>query len=88
MKAHHLRFLENEEQTEWIAEKWNNILLNDYERLEETLSIHLLRLRAWLRHKQPNWGAPHPTLDEYSAAPEIGSIHTSYLQATPYSKIS
>ena len=88
LKAHHLRFLENEEQTEWIAEKWNKTLLNDYVELKETLSTHLLRLRAWLRHKQPDWGAPHPTLDEYSAAPEIGSIHTSFLQADYYSKIS
>ncbi len=88
LKAHHLRFLENEEQTEWIVEKWNKTLLNDYVGLEETLSTHLLRLRAWLRHKQPNLGAMHPTFDEYSAAPEIGSIHRSYLQADPYSKIS
>lgn len=88
LKAHHLRFLENEEQTGWIAEKWNKTLLNDYASLEETLSTHLLRLRTWLRHKQPNWSALHPTLDEYSAASEIESIRTSYLQVDPYSKIS
>lgn len=88
LKAHHLRFLENEVQTEWIAENWNKTLLNEYEGLNETLSTHLLRLRAWLRKQLLDADSSHPTLDEYSAAPEIESIRTSNLKIDPFSKIS
>ena len=88
LKAHHLRFLENEVQTEWIAENWNKTLLNEYEELNDTLSTHLLRLRAWFRKQLSDTHSKHPTLDEYSASPEIESIRTSNLKEDPYSKIS
>lgn len=88
LKAHHLRFLENEVQTEWIAEKWNKTLLNEYNELNETLSTHLLRLRKWIRKHSINTQTEHPTLEEYSAAPEIEAIRSANLKIEPYSKIS
>lgn len=88
LKAHHLRFLENEIQTEWIAENWNKTLQSSYERIEETLSLHLLRLRKWLRKYPLNPDESHPTLNEYSAAKEIEEIKTSHFPLNPYVKIS
>lgn len=88
LKAHHLRFLDNELQTEWIAEKWNKTLLNEYNELNETLSTHLLRLRKWIRKHHINSNSDHPTLEEYSAAPEIESIRSSNIVIDPYAKIS
>lgn len=88
LKAHHLRFLENEIQTEWIAEKWNKTLLNEHKELNETLSTHLLRLRTWVRKQLLNSRTGRPTLEEYSAAPEIEAIRSSNLMIEPYSKIS
>ena len=88
LKAHHLRFLENELQTEWIAENWNKTLQSNYDQIQETLSIHLLRLRNWLRKCLLNPNESHTTLNEYSAAKEIEAIKTINFPLKPYSKIS
>ena len=50
LKAHHLRFVYNEGQAEHLAQKWDRIISQEYRQLEETLSVHLFRLRKWMRN--------------------------------------
>ncbi len=54
LKAHHLRFVLNEDKSMDIAKDWDNLITNrleddEYWPLKEILSTHLLRLRYWIR---------------------------------------
>lgn len=88
LKAHHLRYLENDAQTEEIVERWNSTRQDENEILEETFSKHLLRLRTWLRGECiEDSKLTHPTLEEYVAASEIEGISPGKLDPEAYSRM-
>ena len=68
LKAHHLRYISSEKQAEHLSSRWNNILKNDYELLNRTMSCHLLRLRKWMRKNDYNPKEKHIVKDEFSTA--------------------
>lgn len=55
LKAHHLRYIQTEEQARHLAGKWDSLLLpeNAEADLERTLGMYLFRLRKWMR--KMNW---------------------------------
>ena len=74
LKAHHLRFISNEKQSEHIANRWNGLIENNYQDLEYVLSTHLYRLRKWMRKKECCLDAKYRTKEEFSAAAFISDI--------------
>ena len=81
LKAHHLRFIFDEKQSEHISGKWNSIIENQYESLDKTLSTHIYRLRKWMRKKEYNADEVHRVKDEYSAdiiIPDIPAFGESF----------
>lgn len=67
LKAHHLRFIFDEKQSEHISGKWNSIIEDKYAALDKTLSMHIYRLRKWMRKKDYNLDVAHRVKEEYSA---------------------
>lgn len=55
LKAHHLRYIQTEEQAKHLAGKWDSLLLpeNAEADLARTLGMYLFRLRKWMR--KTNW---------------------------------
>lgn len=81
LKAHHLRFIFDEKQSEHISGKWNSIIENQYEALDKTLSTHIYRLRKWMRKKDYNVDEIHRVKEEYSAdiiIPDIPAFGESF----------
>lgn len=74
LKAHHLRYISSEKQAEHLSSRWNNILKNDYELLNRTMSCNLLRLRKWMRKNDYNPKEKHIVKDEFSTAIVLQNI--------------
>lgn len=80
LKAHHLRFLiNNESQSEHLARRWNAMSQendsNNEPLIHKTLGLYLFRLRKWMRkHSCDATDSSRPIKDEYSAAPLIPGI--------------
>lgn len=82
LKAHHLRYVDTEEQAEHLAKEWDTMLsianstFEDY--LEKpyyrSLGMYVLRLRKWMYNE--NWDdfAPYKIKYEYEAAQIIQEI--------------
>lgn len=78
LKAHHLRYLIIPEQAEHLAQKWD-YLSQEFEsenktHLEQTLGLHLFRLRKWMRKHSCDEVMDRPVKREFSAAPTITAI--------------
>ena len=67
LKAHHLRYLTTESQSEHLAKKWNVLTLEKGELLDHTLRYFLYRLRKWNRKQYCEEYKPHYIKEEYSA---------------------
>lgn len=80
LKAHHLRFLiNNDNQSEHLARKWNTMSIDtDFDNIpyiHKTLGLYLYRIRKWMRkHSCDTMSSSRPVKDEYSAAPLIPGI--------------
>lgn len=80
LKAHHLRFLiNNESQSEHLARRWNAISqerdTDNEPYLQKTLGLYLFRIRKWMRkHSCDFTNSNRPVKDEFSAAPLIPGI--------------
>lgn len=78
LKAHHLRYLIIPEQAEHLAQKWD-YLSQEFENetkthLEQTLGLHLFRLRKWMRKHSCDEVMDRPVKEEFSAAPTMTAI--------------
>lgn len=76
LKAHHLRYIENESQQEHLATRWDNLTskTDDNETdLEQSLGEHILRLRKWILAEIVTT-EKYVVRNEYSASPEIDSV--------------
>ena len=81
LKAHHLRFIFDEKQSEHISGKWNSLIEDKYADLDKTLSTHIYRLRKWMRKKNYNVDEVHRVKEEYSAdmiIPDIPAFGESF----------
>ena len=74
LKAHHLRYIFIEKQAEHIANRWNNLIENEYPSLDKTLATHLFRLRKWMRKKNYNPDERLCVKEEFSSALIISEI--------------
>lgn len=79
LKAHHLRYVQVEEQAEHLAERWNKLVVNsdndDTDKdLARTLGIYLFRLRKWMRKKEWNNDEKYRVKTEFEAARIIPNI--------------
>lgn len=77
LKAHHLRYIFVEAQSEHLARRWNNLsqqTINDESYLETTLGEHLFRMRKWMRRTLERTQNNHQVKEEFSAAPMIEGI--------------
>lgn len=87
LKAHHLRFVHNEGQAEHLANKWNLLISQKYNLMDTTLSIHLFRLRKWMRKRSFDINKKYRTKEEFSAALTIPDIPAFGEQFVFYEKI-
>lgn len=80
LKAHHLRFLiNNDSQAEHLARRWNTISQetdsDNNPFIHKTLGLYLFRIRKWMRKRScDEMSSNRPIKDEYSAAPLIPGI--------------
>jgi len=74
LKAHHLRFITDENQAEHLAKLWNLAISGKRQILETVLGVHLFRLRKWMRKEPADTNLRFAIRDEFSSAvvlPEI-----------------
>lgn len=79
LKAHHLRYIHIEEQAMHLAEKWNAMTQEQdgsgkENNLNQTLAVHLFRLRHWMRRNFADEDAYRHVQKEYQAAPVMIGI--------------
>lgn len=79
LKAHHLRFIPNDEQAEHMAVKWNKLsqappVYKEKNALYRTLGTHLYRLRKWMRKNDSQENSSHYIQQEYQSAPMMSDI--------------
>lgn len=80
LKAHHLRYVANNEcQSEHLAKRWNTLSSEQSDGNEDfplvhTLGVHLYRLRRWKRRRDDESYISHAIKNEYSAAPVMKEI--------------
>ena len=74
LKAHHLRYIFDENQAEHLAMRWNSLIEQDVSSLNRTLAVHLFRLRKWMRKRKFNPAAPFCVKEEFSSADIIPGI--------------
>ena len=91
LKAHHLRFMFNEAEAIYDANRWDNRLKGQSEEkeldIERTLGRHIYRLRKWMRKQYWNDDKPHRVRDEYVKARTIKSLPPFGEQFIFYEKI-
>lgn len=87
LKAHHLRFVYNEGQAEHLANRWNLLVSQKYDLMDEALSMHLFRLRKWMRKKSFDVNKKYRIKKEFSAALTIPDIPAFGEQFVFYEKI-
>jgi hypothetical protein len=76
LKAHHLRFINSEEESKHLAQRWDKILLKHTQEsgdMNQLFDIYLFRLRKWMR-KDPVYNNPYHVKQEFEAAPIIEGI--------------
>lgn len=81
LKAHHLRYIHIEEQAEHMAIRWNNMMRDNKEQLNNSIAKHLFRMRKWIRKRYYNPNAKRIVKDEFSASliiPEIPPFGESF----------
>ena len=74
LKAHHLRYIHIEEQAEHMAMRWNKMMRDNKEQLNNSIAKHLFRMRKWIRKRYYNPNAKRIVKDEFSASPIIPEI--------------
>ncbi len=74
LKAHHLRYIHIEEQAEHMAMRWNKMMSDNKEQLNNSIAKHLFRMRKWIRKRYYNPNAKRIVKDEFSASPIIPEI--------------
>ncbi len=74
LKAHHLRYIFDEKQAEYLAMRWNSLIEQDVSSLNRTLAVHLFRLRKWMRKRNFNPADPFCVKKEFSSADIIPGI--------------
>lgn len=79
LKAHHLRFIPNDDQAEHMAVKWNKLTMlppiyKEKNALYRTLGTHIYRLRRWMRKNNSNEGHGHYIQAEYQSAATMADI--------------
>ncbi len=78
LKAHHLRFIPNEEQSMEVASHWDALLSTQSSNVEEnvarTLGLFLFRLRKWRRKQQWDEDKRYRVKAEFEAAPTMPQI--------------
>lgn len=92
LKAHHLRFIENEDRQRDKVTKWNDMLLkpqrDDTEKTHiRTLDKYLFRLRKWLFSEEWSEREPYRIKNEYEASeslPDVSLKKAFESEKTPY----
>lgn len=75
LKAHHLRFIKQEEQAKHLADHWDKLSSSSNEKLlVVTLGIYLFRLRKWMRKKVWDENAKYRVRDEFKSALTIPEL--------------
>ena len=74
LKAHHLRFIAEENQAEHLATLWNVTISSKRQVLEAVLGVHLLRLRKWMRREPADSNRRFTVRDEYSSSATVPEI--------------
>ncbi len=75
LKAHHLRFIKQEEQAKHLADRWDKLSSSSNEKLlVVTLGIYLFRLRKWMRKKVWDENAKYRMRDEFKSALTIPEL--------------
>lgn len=79
LKAHHLRFIPNEDQAEHMAVKWNRMsqqapVYQEKNALYRALGTHIYRLRKWMRKNDSQENAEHHIQQEYQSAPTMPDV--------------
>lgn len=75
LKAHHLRFIKQEEQAKHLADRWDKLSSSNNEKLlVVTLGIYLFRLRKWMRKKVWDENAKYRVRDEFKSALTIPEL--------------
>lgn len=78
LKAHHLRFIPNEEQSIEVASHWDALLSTQSSNVEEnvarTLGLFLFRLRKWRRKQLWDEDKKYRVKAEFEAAPTMPQI--------------
>ena len=78
LKAHHLRFIKQEEQAKHLADRWDKLSSsknsNNEKLLVVTLGIYLYRLRKWMRKKVWDENAKYRVRDEFKSALTIPEL--------------
>lgn len=84
LKAHHLRYLKDEKQSEKLSSCWDKMLLDEqdknndeqeYEKnYERTLGMYIFRLRKWLNFDDWNENEKYRIKNEYEAADVSANI--------------
>lgn len=75
LKAHHLRFIKQEEQAKHLADRWDKLSSSNNEKLlVVTLGIYLFRLRKWMRKRVWDENAKYRVRDEFKSALTIPEL--------------
>lgn len=79
LKAHHLRFIPNDDQAEHMAVKWNKLTMlppiyKEKNALFRTLGTHIYRLRRWMRKNKSHEGHGHYIQHEYQSAATLPDV--------------
>jgi len=93
LKAHHLRYVNEELQAQNLSRRWNKLLLKgeSYDTYEErdyfrTLALYIFRLRKWLGYEDWYENEPLRVKKEYEAAemiPEIPAFGENFDYSEP-----
>lgn len=91
LKAHHLRFIDDDSIQLNKATRWNEMISTDKDDENEksyirTLDLYLFRLRKWLVRDQWSEQEPHRIKNEYEASESLADleISDSYSCSSPY----
>lgn len=82
LKAHHLRYVIDDRQAEYLAKHWDDMLSQASEKYEANLSkpyyrslgLYVFRLRKWMNHETWDDFAAYKIKNEYEAAPIVEEI--------------
>ena len=91
LKAHHLRFIDDDSIQLNKVTRWNEMISTDKDDENEksyirTLDLYLFRLRKWLVRDQWSEQEPHRIKNEYEASESLADLEVSagYSSSSPY----